>query len=121
VTNKLILGAFLLAFPLAAAEAMPVETFLQKADALEKKGMMALFASDYKLLKSEVETASGQLREERLAAEKAGKRGAYCPPATPSLGSKELLASFRTLPPARRGMEVKDALRMLLARKYPCR
>jgi hypothetical protein len=121
VNNKLILGAFLLALPCAQAAAMPVDSFLQKADALEKKGMMALFSSDYKLLKGEVETASGQLRAERLAAEKAGKRGAYCPPAKPSLGSKELLASFRTLPPARRGIEVKDALRMLLARKYPCR
>jgi hypothetical protein len=122
VTKKLILAAFLLGMPLAAANAMDLATFVTKADALEKKGMMALFSSDYKLLKGEIETASAQLRAERTAAQKARRPMAYCPPAKSGLGVKELLANFRSVPAAQRQrLQVKDALRNLLARKYPCR
>jgi hypothetical protein len=120
---RLTLAAALIAgLAPAGAEAMPVSTFLQKADALQAKGMLALFASDYKLLKTEVTNASGQLRAERLAARAAGRRPAYCPPQDQgSLDSNELLAAFRTIPPAVAARtEVKDALRALLARKYPC-
>ena len=122
MTKKLILAAFLLATPLAAANAMDVATFVTKADALEKKGMMALFSSDYKLLKGEIERASAQLRAERTAAQKAKRPMAYCPPAKSGLDVKELLANFRSIPAAQRPrIQVKDALRNLLARKYPCR
>lgn len=119
--KKLILGVFLVAAPLSAANAMDVATFLNKADVLEKKGMRALFSSDFKLLKGEVERASAALRAERLVAEKAGRKGAYCPTKKSGLSTRELLASFRTIPVARRpGIQVKDALIALLARKYPC-
>jgi hypothetical protein len=121
--KKRMLAAVLLgAVPLSAASAMPVSAFLQKADALQAKGMMALFSSDYGLLKAEVTNASAQLRSERLAARAAGRRPAYCPPQDQgSLDSKELLAAFRTIPPAVAARtEVKDALRALLARKFPC-
>jgi hypothetical protein len=122
VTKKLILAAFLVALPVVPASAMDVATFVTKADALEKKGMMALFSSDYKLLKREVETAAGQLRAERGAAQKAKRPMAYCPPAKSGLGAKELLTHFRAIPVAQRSRtQVKDALRSLLARKYPCR
>ena len=33
---------------IAAAQAMPAETFFQKAQALQRKGMMAMFSSDVK-------------------------------------------------------------------------
>jgi hypothetical protein len=115
-------AALVAALAPAGAEAMPVSTFLQKADALQAKGMLALFASDYKTLKAEVTNASAQLRAERLAARAAGRRPAYCPPQDQgSLDSNELLAAFRTIPPAVAARtEVKDALRALLARKFPC-
>jgi hypothetical protein len=120
--KKLILAAFLAAAPLTAASAMPVSIFLQKADALQAKGMMALFSSDYGLLKKEVTEASSQLRAERLAARAGGRRPAYCPPEQQgSLDSRDLLAAFRAIPPALAARtQVKDALRALLARKYPC-
>ena len=93
-----------------------------KADALKKKGMMALMSSDYKLLKKEIETHSSTLRAERLAAERAGRKPAYCPPAKQSLTTGEILAAFRSIPVAQRPrVQVKDALRALMARKYPCR
>jgi hypothetical protein len=118
-----MLAALLVALPVTGAGAMKVDLFLQKADALEKKGMMALLSSDYKLLKGEVEAGAAALRKERLAAKAAGRPQAYCPAqGAPGLNSNEILKAFRTIPPAQRArVEVKDALRALLARKYPCR
>lgn len=118
-----LLGALALTMvPLAAANAMDVATFLVKADALEKKGMRALFSSDFRLLKGEIEAQSRQLRAERLAAVAAKRRPAYCPPArSRGLNSNEILASFRTIPVAQRPRtQVREALLALLVRKYPC-
>ena len=120
---KLLAAALLAALPVGAAHAMDVATFLAKADALQKKGMMALMSSDYKLLKKEIVPHSQTLRNERLAAERAGRKGAYCPPPKQSgLNSDEILRAFRSIPAAQRPRtDVKDALRALLVRKYPCR
>src|SRR5437870_12154951 len=57
-----------------AASAMPVSTFLAKADALRAKGPLALLSGDLKLLTNEIQ-----------AAERAGKPKAYC---TPGAGVK---------------------------------
>ena len=119
---KLLAALSLAIVPLGAAQAMDVATFLAKADALQKKGMLALMSSDYKLLKKEIVTQSQTLRAERLAAERARRKPAYCPPAKSGLNSGEILAAFRSIPAAQRPRtDVKDALRALLARKYPCR
>ena len=120
--TKLLAAVFLATIPFGAAQAMDVATFLAKADALQRKGMMALMSSDYKLLKNEIVAQSQVLRSERLAAQQAGRRPAYCPPAKTGLKSDEILAAFRSIPAAQRpSIDVKDALRALLARKYPCR
>ena len=120
--KKLILSVFLIVVPATALHAMNVAVFLQKAEALEKKGMTAMFSSDLRLLKGEIRTASAQLKAEREAAKRAGRPSAYCPPAKASLNSNELMAHFRAIPPAQRARtEVRDGLRSLLARKYPCR
>ena len=120
--KKLLAAVLLAAAPLSTANAMDVATFLTKADALQKKGMMALMSSDYKLLKQEVAVNSSALNAERLAAERAKRKPAYCPPGKQWVSPDELLAAFRTIPAAQRPrIQVKDALRALLARKYPCR
>jgi hypothetical protein len=122
VKKTLLAAALLAAVPLGAAQAMDVATFLAKADAVQKKGMLALMSSDYKLLKGEIEVQAAALRAERLAAERARRKAAYCPPAKQSLSSSEILAAFRTIPAAQRPrIQVRDALRALMARKYPCR
>ena len=119
---KLFAAVLLAASPLGAAQAMDIATFVTKADALEKKGVAALFSSDYRLLKSEAQTAGEQLRVERTAAAKAKLPLAYCPPPKSSLTPKEVLSHFRAMAPAVRARtQVKDGLRGLLARKYPCR
>ena len=119
---KLFAAALLALVPLGAAQAMDVATFLTKAEALQKKGVMALMSSDYKLLKREIETHAVTLRAEREAAVRARRKAAFCPPGKVSLNSGEIVSAFRTVPAAQRPrVEVKDALRALLARKYPCR
>jgi hypothetical protein len=119
---KLFAAALLAVSPLGAAQAMDVATFVAKANALEKKGVAALFSSDYRLLKSEAQTAGEQLGKERVAAAKAKRPTAYCPPAKSSLTPNEVLSYFRAMAPAVRARtQVKDGLRGLLASKYPCR
>jgi hypothetical protein len=119
---KLFAAVLFAALPVVAVHAMDVATFVTKADALEKKGVRALFSSDYRLLKKEVETAAEQLRMERTAASKANRPMAYCPPPKSGLTPAEILTHFRAIPPAQRGRtQVKDGLRTLLGRKFPCR
>lgn len=119
--KKLMLAAALIALP-AALHAMTVAVFLEKAEALKRRGALALLSSDLRLLKGEVQTAAAALRAERLAAERAGRRPAFCPPREGGrLDSDELLRHFQAIPPAQRArMEVRDGLRSFLIRKYPC-
>lgn len=123
--RSLIIALSLAAAPLTAAHAqtMPLPQFLAKATALEKKGAMALFSGDLKLLKKEITGSAAALKAERLAAEKAGRKSAYCPPAKGgSINSSELLAHFRGIPVAQGGrMQVRDAMRSFMATKFPCR
>jgi hypothetical protein len=120
--HHVALAAVLTLAPLAGAAAMNLQQFVEKADAVEKKGMMALFSSDYKALKREIEASSLQLRAERLAAVKASRRPAYCPTGKGGMDVEELLAHFRAIPPAQRArLEVKDGLRSFYAKKHPCR
>jgi hypothetical protein len=119
--GKLMLGALLVALP-AAAQAMDVGTFLAKADGLEKSGMMALFSSDYGLLKRETEADVQALVAEARAAKAAGRPHAFCPmPGKMVLASNEIIAALRNVPVAQRPhTDVKEPLRALLSRKYPC-
>jgi hypothetical protein len=122
IVKKLLLAATLIALP-AALHAMTVAVFLEKAEALKSRGALALFSSDLSLLKGEVQTAAAAVRAERLAAERAGRRPAFCPPGGRGrFDSDELLRHFQAIPPAQRArMEVRDGVRSLLVRKYPCR
>jgi hypothetical protein len=110
--------------PLAGANAqnMPLNQFLAKAAALEKKGPLALLSGDMKRLKNEVQSSANELRTERLAALAARKRPAFCPPQKPTgVGVSEILGHFRSIPAAQRArMRTKDAWRSLMVKKYPC-
>ena len=124
--KKLIVAAVIAAAvpvtPLAAQN-MPLNQFLAKAEALQKKGPMALLSSDLGRLKKEIQNSGKQLRAERLAAQAAGRKPAFCPPEKGvGLGSNEILSHFRSIPPAQRErMRAKDGMRSLMARKFPCR
>ena len=118
---KWLVAACLAAAPTAAA-AMDVGTFLAKADALRKKGVLALWSDDYGLLKGEVVQATQALRLEQASARKSGRKPAFCAPESARLQRDEILSHFRSIPKAQQARtQVKDALRGLLARKHPCR
>lgn len=105
---------------LAAPGDMNVAAFLAKADALRAKGPMALFSSDYKLLKSEGEAAGADYRA-RLNAERAAGRPSSCPPKGTKVSSDKLLAFLRTYPEAHRPRtSMKQAIGDFFARNYPC-
>ena len=124
MTKRFAIGfmaAALAATPLQA-QTMPVSQFLAKAEALKKKGPLALLSGDLKLLKAEVQKSAAALRAERLAAKTAGRKQAFCPPEKgASLNSDEVLTHFRSIPAAQRArMPVRDGMRSLMAKKYPC-
>jgi hypothetical protein len=122
--RKLLILALAPAVPLTplSAQSMPVSEFLAKADALQKKGAMALFSGDIGKLKAEVVNSGKQLRAEQMAAQKAGRKPVTCMPerGKASINSNELLAHFRSIPPAERSMSVKTAFAGLMRKKYPC-
>lgn len=119
--TRLLLGAMLLMVAVPAA-AMPVATFLAKSEALRKKGPLALFSGDLKLLVRTVKADAQALRAERLAATKANRPPAYCPPAEVKLSDKDILAAMQAVPPAQRATtSTRSALRAFMSRRFPCR
>jgi hypothetical protein len=119
---RIVLGVLLAAFPLASGSAMPVSTFLEKADRLEKKGPLALFSGDLKLLTNQVKADFASLRTDRLAAKAAGKPTAWCPPEKVAMSDKDVMAAMRAVAPAERAQTAtRGALRAMLIRKFPCK
>lgn len=118
--------AAVLAIALAAAcagsaSAMDVAAFLPRAEALKAKGPLAVFSSDAGALMGEINTATKALRDERLAAKAAGKTPAYCPPPQTKLNTDDLLAAAQAVPVAQRPhTDLKDVLRGVYAKRYPC-
>jgi hypothetical protein len=106
---------------LAAAGDMNVATFLAKAEALEKKGAMALLSSDLKLLREEG-SAAGAAYRARLERERAAGKPSSCPPKGSRVDSDTLLAHLRTYPAASRpAITMRTAMADLLIKTYPCR
>ena len=118
-----LLGLPIAVLAASAAPAMPVSTFLPKAEALERKGAMALFSRDLKFLTNQIKKDLGEIRAERLASKAAGKPTAFCPPAEGGkLSDKDIMVAMRAVPAQQRAStSTKDALKALLVRRYPCR
>lgn len=118
---RVLVGAMLALAPVAAA-AMPVSTFLAKADKLQKKGPMAMFSGDLKLLLSQVKTDAAELRAENKAAAAAGRTKAYSTPAAGvKLTNRDILTAMQAVPPAERARtSTKEALRSYFSRRFPC-
>ena len=118
----ILAGLALVAVPFASASAMPVSTFLTKADALQKKGAMAVFSKDLKLLMNQVKTDAGELKAANQAAVAAGKPKAYCTPGKGvKLTNRDVLDAMRAVPPSQRpATSTKDALRSYFAKRWPC-
>lgn len=115
-----LLGALALS---SGAAAMPVSTFLTKATALQKKGPLALFSGDLKLLMRQIKTDAAQIRDERLAAKAAGRPTGFCPPeGGTKLSDKDILSAMQAVPASERARtDTRSALRAYLVRRHPCR
>ncbi|MFB0612381.1 hypothetical protein [Aurantiacibacter poecillastricola] len=122
--NLAIFVLGLLVVPAAAqAQDMRLDTFLQKAERLERRGALALFSSDLGLLKEEVQ-ASARIYRQRIGADHdAGRAPHSCPPeeGSASLNSNDILEHFRSYPASRRqSVTVRTAFFDMMARRYPC-
>ena len=118
---RIAAGLLLIVAPLTSAAAMPVSTFLAKAEKLQSKGPLAMFSGDMKLLQNQIKADAAALRAERVTAQQAGKRPAYCPPGPVKLGVKDIIGAMREVPAPRRATtDTRDALRAYFARRFPC-
>ncbi len=102
------------------AQSMPVSDFLTRAEALKKKGMMAIVSKDFGVLKTQIQNSGKQLRAEQNEAAKAGRQPATCMPKKASFGPDELLGHLRSIPPQQRSMSIKAGLASFMRKKYPC-
>ena len=120
-----MLAIAMTAAPVAAqGRWMTVQTFLDKVAGLKRQGMMALFSPDVGLIKTEMKAAGTELKAEAAARKAAGRPPIACPPADKNarkMGSDEFIAALEAIPPAQRGMSIKDGLSRVIATKYPCR
>lgn len=106
-----------------AAAATNAEEFYQSAIKLKRKGPLAIFnRGEIKRLVGEIKVAGEKVKETRLAAERAGGRGRYCPPRNSSrMGPDEYLKGLAAIPPAaRRSIDLVEATTRILERKFPC-
>ena len=116
------LAAPLLVFA-APAGAMNVQIFLNKAERLEKRGPLAIFSSDLKLLMNQVQSDMTALKAEKDKADAAHHPAAFCPPKNQKINmtEKDILAAMRAVPAPRRATtDTRDALRAYFARRFPC-
>ena len=108
----------------AAAAVMNAEEFYQRALKVKKRGPLALLSmKEVKVLVNEVKIAGAKVKETRLAAERAGKKGRYCPPPeTKRMGHEEYVAGIGAIPQAeRKKIDLIEATTRMLAAKFPCR
>lgn len=108
----------------AAAQNMPLPQFLTRATKLENKGAMAIFSpGELKALQTEMQGANKAVVADYQARKASGGRQAFCPVKGEKyqLGAKELLTQLRAIPAAQaRSMTTTDAMRHMLAKRYPC-
>jgi hypothetical protein len=113
----------------AAAQAAPlsVADVLAKGDALERKGVFAIFSSDLRAIKAEANSDLMAFANDYFSAAQAHRPLPACPPKDGpnklkfTLDTDELLQFYRSIPPARRGMSSRQAFAQFVARKFPCR
>ena len=121
---KLIVAAAAALIPaMASAQSMSAETFFQKAQALQRKGMMAMFSSDVKKLMKEAKAAGETARAQRLAALKMGGKPRYCPPSgSQRMSSDEFMERLGAMSRADRlKIDMTEVMVRINSAKFPCR
>lgn len=116
-------GMLLLGASPLSAQNMNAEIYHKRATALMKKGPMALFSrGEIKALVEEGQKAGLKVREQRLAAVKAGGTPRFCPPeGKQGMKSDEFMKRLGAIPQAERErIDMTEALNRISAAKYPC-
>lgn len=120
-----LVAVLALAVPaVASAQAMNAERFHERATALQKKGVMALFSGgEIKTFTHEAQVAGQRAAQSRRAALQAGQSPRFCPPPGPGrMGDKEFMVRLSAIAPADRArIDMTEAMTRILAAKYPCR
>ena len=108
--------------PVLAAAPGTAQNFLDRANRLKSKGPLAFFDRDYRRLKAEATAVGDSIRDDRLAAERAGKPFLYCSPkARAQLGQFEFIDGLQAIPATQRAtISLKAAMLRILQKKYPC-
>ncbi len=117
------LAAAALVIPAAAsAELMNAEAFYQRATGLQRKGMMAIFSKDVKVLMAEGKAAGEAANRQRQATLRTGGKPRYCPPGGPrKMGSDEFMRRLGIIPRSQRvAIDMAEAMNRILAVKFPC-
>ena len=108
----------------ASAQHMNADIFYQRALKLKKKGPLAMFsAGEVKALLKEVKAAGNLVKQTRIAAEKNGGRGRYCPPkGAKRMGSEEYIDALAAMPTSeRKSIDLAEATTRMMEKKFPCR
>lgn len=119
--RKVVLGLALVAAATPAGARMTLAEFLPKANALQAKGMGALFSRDLKPVITEMKAVSAEMKAEAETRQAAGLPKRACPPPGTKIGSDELLRMLNAIPPAQRNISVKDGMVRAMATRFPCR
>jgi hypothetical protein len=101
---------------------MNAEAFYQRATALQKKGPLALFSGDLKLLMNEGRAAGAKARTNRLAAIAAHQKPRYCPPnGAVKMSNKDFMDGLSAIPQRDRArIDITEATTRILVRRFPC-
>lgn len=119
-----LVAALALVVPaVASAQSMNAQRFHERATALQKKGVMALFSGgEIKALTHEAQAAGQRAAESRRAALKADQTPRFCPQRPGKMDDKEFMARLTAIPAVERaGIDMTEAMTRILAAKYPCR
>lgn len=117
-----LVAASVIAAP-AAAQSMSAETFYQRAQALKKKGPLALFnKKEINALMSEGKAAGMAAGEREKALRAKGKRS-YCEPnGKARLSSDDVMGTLGRMGAAeRRRIDMTEAMHRAMVARYPCR
>ena len=122
--KKLLVAAIIVSIPQGAfAQMMNAQTFYQRASALQKKGIAAIFSGgEIKALMAEGQAAGQKAREQRQAAIASKQKPRFCPPpGVVKMDSDEFMKRLGAIPAAARSrMDMTEATTRILAAKYPC-
>lgn len=114
-------AAVLLGLAAPAGAAMTVGEFLAKANGLRSKRPLGAFSGDLGMLRREMTGVAQQLKAEGEQRRAAGLPPRACPPKGVKMGPTELMSAMNAIPPAERGISLKDGFVRAMATRFPCR